>query len=65
MGIMNLQHRENEIFYIKDWKKDFLEGCESEFIWGWCVGVRKIGRHFGKHTNGSTAMKQKLLTKEF
>ena len=29
---MNLQHRENEIFYIKDWKKDFLEGCESEFI---------------------------------
>ena len=29
---MNLQHRENEIFYIKDEKKDFLERCESEFI---------------------------------
>lgn len=55
---MGIQYRENKMFYIRDEKKGFLEGTESEFIWGWYVDIRKIGRHSGKYINGSTAIKQ-------
>lgn len=30
VGIMNLQYTENDIFYIKDEKRIFLEGCEGD-----------------------------------